>query len=90
MDILLYINEQLFILIVIGLLLLLQRIAVKKGKFVKVEYNKPKRLFWAVFISLIIASNSITFGSIYFIPLAAAIGYYLYFYKQYYAFKRNS
>jgi len=82
-------NIQLFILIGIIFLLLLQKIAMKKGCFVKVEYSKPKRLFWAILISLIIASNSIFLNSMYFIPLAVVIGFYLYFYKQYYTFRRK-
>ena len=90
MDVFSHINNvQLFIFIGIVFLLLLQQITMKKGYFVKVEYSKPKRLFWAILISLIIASNSIILGSMYFIPLAVVIGSYLYFYKQYYTFRRK-
>jgi hypothetical protein len=82
-------NVQLFFFIGIVFLLLLQKIAMKKGCFVKVEYSKPKRLFWAILISLIIAFNGLFIGSMYFIPSAIAIGFYLYFYKQYYTFRRK-
>ena len=77
----------LIIIVVICVLLLLQNIAKKNGYFVKVEYSKSKRLFWAVLISLIVASNSVVFGSVYFILLAVVIGFYLYFFKQYYVIK---
>ena len=55
----------LIIIVVICVLLLLQNFAKKNGYFVKVEYSKPKRLFWAVLISLIVASNSVVFGGVY-------------------------
>jgi len=90
MDVFSHINKvQLFIFLGIVCLILLQQILMKKGSFVKVEYSKSKRLFWAILFSLIIASNSITLGSMHFIPLAVVIGFYLYFYKQYYTFRRK-
>jgi ABC-type spermidine/putrescine transport system permease subunit II len=90
MEILSQINTiQLCILIGIGFLLLLQQVGMKKGYFVKVGYSKPKRLFWAILISLIIASNSVVSGTLYPILLAIFIGFYLYFYKQYFELKRK-
>lgn len=79
----------LIIFLVICALLFLQSIAMKRGHFVKVEYSKSKRLFWALLISLMVASNSVVSGNIYFLLLAVAIGFYLYFFKQYYAIKRK-
>lgn len=87
MDMLSFSSAQLLILAVICVALFLQKKAIKNGDLVKVEYSKPKRLFWAVLISSIVACNSIIFGNIYFILLAVAMGCYLYFFKQYYAFK---
>lgn len=78
----------LIFVVVVCVLLLLQSIAIKSGRFVKVEYSKPKRLFWAVLISLIVASNTVVSGELYFLLLAVAVGFYLYFFKQYYAIKR--
>ncbi len=78
----------LIIALVVCVLLFLQSIAIKSGRFVKVEYSKPKRLFWAVLISLIVASNTVVSGELYFLLLAVAVGFYLYFFKQYYAIKR--
>ncbi len=78
----------LIIALVVCVLLFLQSIAMKSGRFVKVEYSKPKRLFWAVLISLIVASNTVVSGELYFLLLAVAVGFYLYFFKQYYAIKR--
>ncbi len=78
----------LIIALVVCVLLFLQSIAMKSGRFVKVEYSKPKRLFWAVLISLIVAINTVVSGELYFLLLAVAVGFYLYFFKQYYAIKR--
>ncbi len=78
----------LIVFLVVCVLLFLQSIAMKSGRFVKVEYSKPKRLFWAVLISLIVASNTVVSGELYFLLLAVAVGFYLYFFKQYYAIKR--
>ncbi len=87
MDMLSFFSVPLLLLTVICILLFLQRLAIKNGRLVKAEYSKPKRLFWAVLIASIVACNSITLGNYYFIVLAVAIGVYLYFFKQYYAFK---
>lgn len=84
-----FLNAQSLVLVVIVALLVIQMFALKKGHFVKVEYTKPRKLFWAIFISSIFAVNSIIFGNFYFLLLAVALGLYLYFFKQYYAFKRN-
>lgn len=78
----------LIVFLVVCVLLFLQSIVMKHGRFMKVEYSKPKRLFWAVLISLIVASNTVISGELYFLLLAVAVGFYLYFFKQYYAIKR--
>jgi len=80
---------QLLIFVGICVLLFLQKIAMKNGHFVKVEYSKPKRLFWAVLISSIIACPGIYLGNIYFVLFAVSIGFYLYFFKQWYAHNRE-
>ena len=87
MDISSFPTVPLIIMVVVCALLIVQKIAMKNGYFVKVEYSKPKRLFWAVVISLIVACNSVVFGNVYFILLAVVIGFYLYFFKQYYVIK---
>lgn len=84
MDIASFSSVQLIIVLGICILLFLQKKAIKKEYFVKVEYSKPKRLFWAVLTSSIIASNSIIFEDMFFVLLAFVIGLYLYFFKQYY------
>ena len=84
-----FLNTQFLVFVVIVVLLVIQMFALKNGHFVKVEYTKPRKLFWAIVISSIFAVNSIVFESLYFLPLAVALGLYLYFFKQYYAFKRN-
>ncbi len=89
MDSFSFLNAQFLVFVVIVALLVIQMFALKKGYFVKVEYSKPRKLFWAVFISSILAVNSIIFGNMYFLLLAVVLGVYLYFFKQYYAFKRN-
>lgn len=87
MDILLLPKFPLIIAVGICVMLVLQEIAKRKGYLVKVEYSKPKRLFWAVLISLIVACNSVVLENMYFILLAFVIGLYLYFFKQYYTVK---
>ena len=80
---------QLILIVVICVLLIFQKVAMKNGYFVKVEYSKPNRLFWAVLISSIVACNSIASGNMYFILFAVAVGFYLYFFKQYYVINRK-
>ena len=80
---------QLLIFISICVLLVWQRVAIKKGNLVKVEYSKPKRFIWAFVISALVATNGIVFGNIYFVFFAIAFGIYLYFFKQWYQPKRD-
>ena len=78
---------QLLPLLVIVLLLMLQQRAIKKGQFVKVQYSKAKRLFWALLSAALVAINCITFNNLFLLLPAVAIGIYLYYFKQYYALK---
>lgn len=89
MDISSFPTVPLIIMVGVCVLLILQKIAMKNGHFVKVEYSRPKRLFWALLISSIVAFNSVVSGNMYFILLAVVIGLYLYFFKQYYAINRK-
>ncbi len=89
MDLSLFPTIQIIIFVALFVLLCLEKIAIKNGRFVKVEYSKPKRLFWAVLIASIVACNSVILGNFYFIVLGVAIGLYLYFFKQYYEIDRK-
>ncbi len=76
---------QLLPLLVIVLLLILQQRAIKKGQLVKVQYSKEKRLFWALLSASLVAANAIIFNHVVLLLPAVAIGFYLYYFKQYYA-----
>jgi hypothetical protein len=89
MDSFSFLNAQFFVFVVIVALLVIQMFALRKGNLVKVEYTKQRRLFWAIISSSIVAVTSIFSGNMYFLLLAVVLGLYLYFFKQYYAFKRN-
>lgn len=89
MDIFPISNIQLLILMVILFLLWVQKGAIKKGQLVKIEYSKPRRLFWAVSLLAIAAVPGFVFGNMIFIAMAIAGGIYLYFFKQWYEFKRD-
>lgn len=69
--------------------LYLQKLAIKKGLLVKVEYSKPRKLFWAALIFVIVASNSIITGYPHLIVLGIGLGLKLYFTKEFYALNRN-
>lgn len=89
MDIFPISNFQLLILMVIPFLFWVQKRAIKKGQLVKVEYAKPRRLFWAVSLSAIAAIPGFMIGNMIFIALAIVGGIYLYFFKQWYELKRD-
>ena len=87
MDVLQILGDWWLFYVVLGLVFVLQGFAIVKGYLVKVEYSQPKRLFWAILISAIVASSYFVSGNVLSLIMSLLIGIFLYYKKQYYALR---